>query len=91
MVAATPDWLTDVYLGIEVEQYIGLGVLAVVAAVAHFALLRVIALLVRRRYSGDELAFWEAEQRRVNRGILLLAIGITLLVGFPTLGFDPNV
>lgn len=91
VVAATPDWLTDVYLGIEVEQYIGLGVLAVIAAVAHFALLRVIALLVRRRYSGDELAFWEAEQRRVNRGILLLAIGITLLVGFPTLGFDPNV
>ncbi len=91
MIAAKPDWLTDEYLGIEVEQYIGVGVLVVIATVAHFALLRVIAVVVRRRYSGEELTFWESERRVLNRGILLLAIGVTLLVGFPTLDFDPDV
>ena len=91
MIVAAPTWFTDEYLGIEVEQYIGFGLLAVIATFVHFALLRVIAILVRRRYSGEDLAFWEVERRRLNRGILLLTIGITLLVGFPMLDFDPEV
>ena len=91
VIAARPGWLTDEHFGIEVEQYIGIGVLAVIATAAHFALLRVITLVVRRRYAGDDLTFWEGERRLLNRGILLLAIGITLLVGFPTLDFDPDV
>ncbi len=86
-----PGWFTDEYLGIEVEQYIGLGVLAVIATVAHFVLLRVIAVVVRRRYAGDDLTFWEGERRLLNRGLLLLTLGITLLVGFPMLDFDPDV
>lgn len=91
VIAATPEWFSDEYLGIEVEQYIGIGALAVFAAVAHFALLRVIALVLRRRYVGEELTFWEGERRLLNRGILLFSIGITVLVGFPTLNFDPDV
>ncbi|MFT6812246.1 MAG: hypothetical protein ACJASK_000864, partial [Ilumatobacter sp.] len=91
VIAAKPDWFTDVYLGIELEQYIGIGVLAIVATLAHFALLRLITIIVHRRYVGDDLTFWEGERRRVNRGILLLATGTTLLVGFPTLDFDPDV
>ena len=91
VIAARPGWLTDEHFGIEVEQYIGIGVLAVIATAAHFALLRVITLVVRRRYAGDDLTFWEGERRLLSRGILLLAIGITLLVGFPTLDFDPDV
>jgi len=91
VIAATPDWFTDEYLGIEVEQYLGIGVLALIATLLHFALLRVIALVVRSRYAGDDLTFWESERRLLNRGILLLAVGITLLVGFPTLDFDPDV
>ena len=91
MIADTPDWFANEYLGIEVEQFIGLGVLAVIATVAHFALLHLISLVVRRRYSGADLEFWEGERRLLNRGILLLAIGITLLVGFPMLDFDPDV
>jgi len=91
VILAAPDWFTDTYLGIEVEQYIGLGVLAVIAAVAHFALLRVISLVVKRRYTGDELTFWEGKRSLLNRGILLLSVGITVLVGFPTLNFDPDV
>ncbi|MCP3935574.1 MAG: mechanosensitive ion channel family protein [Actinomycetia bacterium] len=91
MIVAAPDWFADEYLGVEVGQYIGIGVLMVIATVAHFALLRVIALVVRRRFAGDDLTFWEAERHLLNRGIFLLAIGVTLLVGFPTLGFDPKV
>ena len=91
MIVAAPTWFTDEYLGIEVEQYIGFGLLAVVITVLHFALLRVVAMFVRRRYSGDDLTFWEVERRRLNRGILLVTIGITLLVGFPMLDFDPEI
>ncbi len=91
MIVAAPNWFTDEYLGIEVEQYIGLGVLAVIATVAHFALLRAISIVVRRRYAGADLTFWEGERRLLNRGILLLTVGITVLVGFPTLDFDPDI
>jgi len=91
VIVAAPDWFKDEYLGIEVEQYIGLAALAVIATVARFALVRAISLVVRRRFTGDELAFWDRERRLLNRGILLLAVGITVLVGFPTLDFDPDV
>jgi len=65
--------------------------LVAIAAVAHFALLRVIAVLVRSRYTGDDLTFWDGERRLLNRGLLLLSVGVTMLVGFPTLGFDPDI
>ena len=49
-------------------------------------------MFVRRRYASSDLAtFWDAERRRLNRGILLLTIGITLLLGFPILDFDTEV
>lgn len=91
VVTVAPGWLSDEYLGIEVKQYIGLGVLAVVATVARFVLVRVIALVVRHRYAGDDLKFWDNERSLLNRGILLLTTGITVLVGFPTLDFDPDI
>lgn len=91
MVVAAPNWFTDEYLGIEIEQYIGFGLLAIAVTILHFALLRLITIFVRRRYSGDDLSFWEVERRRLNRGILLVTAGITLLVGFPMLDFDPEI
>ena len=91
MIVAAPNWFTDEYLGIEIEQYIGFGLLAIVVTILHFALLRLITIFVRRRYSGDDLSFWEVERRRLNRGILLVTAGITLLVGFPMLDFDPEI
>ena len=48
-------------------------------------------MFVRRRYAGSDLTFWDAERRRLNRGILLLTIGTTLLLGFPILDFDTEV
>ena len=91
MILAAPNWFTNEYLGVEVEQYIGIGVLAIIATMVHVVLLRVLAIAIRRRYDGDELAFWEAERRLLNRSILLLSFGITVLVGFPTLDFEPDV
>jgi len=91
MIVATPNWFTDEYLGIEIEQYIGFGLLAVIVTLLHFALLRLITIFIRRRYSGDDLSFWEVERQRLNRGILLVTIGITLLVGFPMLDFDMEI
>ena len=72
MIIAAPYWFTDEYLGIEIEQYIGFGLLAIFVTLLHFALLRLITIFVRRRYSGDDLSFWEDERRRMNRGILLI-------------------
>ncbi len=86
-----PDWFKDEYLGIEVEQYLGVAVLACLAALVQLLLVRLISLVVHRRYAGADLTFWDLERRRLNRGILLLALGVTLLVGFPTLDFSPNV
>ena len=91
MIVAAPNWFTDEYLGIEIEQYIGFGLLAVIVTLLHFALLRLITIFIRRRYSGDDLSFWEVERQRLNRGILLVTIGITLLVGFPMLDFDMEI
>lgn len=91
MIVAAPNWFTDEYIGIEIEQYIGFGLLAIAVTILHFALLRLITIFVRRRYSGDDLSFWEVERRRLNRGILLVTAGITLLVGFPMLDFDPEI
>ena len=91
MLVAAPTWFTDEYLGIEIEQYIGFGLLAVIITVVHFALLRLIDMFVRRRYADSDLTFWDAERRRLNRGILLLTIGITLLLGFPILDFDTGL
>ena len=35
-------WFTDEYLGIEIEQYIGFGLLTIIITVVHFALLRLL-------------------------------------------------
>ena len=91
MIVAAPTWFNDEYLGIEIEQYIGFGLLAVIITIVHFALLRLIDIFVRRRYASSDLTFWDAERRRLNRGILLLTIGITLLLGFPILDFDVEI
>ncbi|MCH2617276.1 MAG: hypothetical protein MKZ62_08085, partial [Acidimicrobiales bacterium] len=62
MIVAAPTWFTDEYLGIEIEQYIGFGLLAIIITVVHFALLRLIDMFVRRRYAGSDLTFWDAER-----------------------------
>lgn len=88
----SPGWFKDEFLGIEVEQYIGLAVLILVAAAVQLGILSAIRLYVRARYrDADDRGFWDRERRRLNRSILLLTIAVTMLVGFPTLDFDADV
>ncbi len=86
-----PNCFTDQFLGIDIKLNIVFRWLAIVMTILHFALVRLITVFVRRRYSGDDLSFLEVERRRLNRGILLVTIGIALLVSLPMLDFDPEI
>lgn len=87
----TPSWFDDEFLGIRVEQYLGLLALVVVAAVVRLIATWVAASIVRHRVTGDDLAFWHSERQRLNRALLWLSVGVTFLVGFPLLGFEIEV
>jgi len=86
-----PDWFKDEYLGIEIEQFIGLGVLVVIAAAAQTLAVQLLRLYVRARYEGTDRDFWNRERRRLNRALFGLVVAVTLLVGFPSLDFDADV
>ena len=82
-----PDWFTDSYAGIEVQQYIGLGVLVGVTIVTYFAISTALRVYVRVRFDEADHAFWHGERERLGRSIWLLAVAITILLGFPALDF----
>jgi MscS family membrane protein len=88
---AAPDWFDDTFIGIKIEQLIGIGILVVVATLIHFALVRIVAAALQRRFTGGDLEFWEKERRRLNRALLVLTVAITLILGFPILNFDPDI
>ncbi len=87
----TPDWFEDTYIGIEVEQFIGLGVLLVVAVAANLLVSQALRLFVRTRLSGENREFWSRERGRIGRALLALIAAITVILGFPTLGFEASV
>ena len=87
----TPDWFEDRYIGIEVEQFIGIGVLIVVAAAANLVVSQGLRLFVRSRLSGENRAFWNRERGRIGRALLALITAIVVILGFPTLGFEASV
>ncbi len=86
-----PDWFKDTFVGIELQQYIGLAVLVFLATFVQFTLIRTIAIVVKRRYEDDDRNFWDEERQRLNRSLLLLTVAITLLVGIPILDFDSDI
>ncbi len=87
----TPDWFEDTYIGIEVEQFIGIGVMVVVAGVVHLLVSQALRLYVRARLHGDDRKFWDQERARLGRATLALIAAITVILGFPTLGFESSV
>ncbi len=87
----TPDWFEDTYIGIEVEQFIGIGVMVVVAGVVHLLVSQALRLYVRARLHGDDREFWDQERARLGRATLALIAAITVILGFPTLGFESSV
>ncbi|MCY3656973.1 MAG: mechanosensitive ion channel family protein [Chloroflexi bacterium] len=82
-----PDWFTDSYAGIEVRQYIGLGVLVAVTVVTYAAISTALRIYVRVRFDEADHAFWHGERARLGRSLWALAVAITLLLGFPALDF----
>ena len=82
-----PDWFTDSYAGIEVQQYIGLGVLVAVTIVTYGAISMALRIYVRVRFEEADQAFWHGERARLGRSLWALAVAITLLLGFPALDF----
>ena len=86
-----PDWFTDSYAGIEVQQYIGLGVLVAVTIVTYAAISTALRIYVRVRFDQADHAFWHGERARLGRSVWLLAVAITFLLGFPALDFPTVV
>ena len=86
-----PDWFKDTYIGIEVEQFIGIGALVLVAATVYFIATQVLRLYLRGRLAEEDRKFWDQERSRLRRALLALIVAVTVLLGFPTLGFDSSV
>ena len=86
-----PAWLYESFIGIEVWQYIGIGVLATIIAVLRFVAMRLVWIAIRRRIDPERHDFWEQELRRVQFPLLLLVATLTVLIGFPVLDFDADV
>ncbi|MYE46958.1 MAG: mechanosensitive ion channel family protein [Chloroflexi bacterium] len=86
-----PAWFQDTYIGIEVEQYIGLAILVAVSALTYVAVNQALRLFVRARFHEDDYAFWEEERGRLGRSLWALAVAVTFLLGFPALDFPVAV
>ena len=86
-----PSWFKDTYIGIEVEQFIGIGVLVLVAVVVHLLAGQALRFYLRARLAEEDRKFWDRERSRLRRALLALVVAITVLLGFPTLGFDASV
>ena len=86
-----PAWFQDTYLGIEVQQYLGLVILVVVSAITYVVVNQALKLYVRARFHEDDHEFWEAERGRLGRALWALAVAITFLLGFPVLDFPVAV
>jgi MscS family membrane protein len=87
----TPDWFKDTFLGIEVEQYIGIVVLVAIGLAAQVVVITALAVYMRQRTEAADHDFWAMERRRLNRPLLVMLVAVAFLVGFPTLDFDPDV
>ncbi len=85
------DWLDNDWLGITVRQGIGIGALVVVSVAVWFAALLLLRLYLRARFGDGGREFWARERSRLSRSLLALAAAVTVILGFPTLGFDDSV
>ena len=86
-----PAWFEDSYLGIEVEQFLGLAILIAIAVLTYAIISQALKLYVRARFHDDDHEFWEEERGRLGRALWALAVAITFLLGFPILNFPVAV
>ena len=86
-----PNWFKDTFLGIEIEQFIGLGIIALATVVLHIALLGLRALYIRQHSDPSNQEFWHLESKRLNRSLFMLAAAVAILVGIPLLDFEQDI
>jgi len=85
------NWLNESVIGIEIWQFVGLGVMALIIVIARFGIIFALNQAIRRRTAPERHEFWQFELKRMQRPLLLLLGAITLAIGFPVLDFDPDV
>ena len=86
-----PEWWTDTYLAVEVRQWVGLGVLLVVAVLVRLLVQLAIRLSLRSRFAKADGDLWERERGRLGRALTALVVAMTARLGFPALGFHDTV
>ena len=91
MIHLTLNWLHEAVIGIEVWQFIGLGVMALVIVIARFVIILALNQAIARRTAPERHEFWQHELKRLQRPLLLMLGAITLAIGFPVLDFDADV
>ena len=87
----TLNWLHEAVIGIEVWQFIGLGVMALIVFVGRFLIVWGLSVAIARRTGPDRHQFWQSELSRLHRPLLLMLGAVTLALGFPVLDFDADV
>ncbi len=87
----TLNWFEESVIGIEVWQFVGIGVMALLIVIARFAIVIALNQAIARRTPPDRHDFWQGELKRLHRPLLLMLGAITLAIGFPVLDFDADV
>lgn len=84
-------WWHESVIGIEVWQFVGLAVLAVIVVLLRLALVRLAVMVIKRRAATAERAeFLQEEMQLLTRPLLGISAAVTLLIGFPVLDFDAD-
>ncbi len=87
----TLNWFEESVIGIEVWQFAGIGVMALIIVIARFAIVIALNQAIAHRTPPERHEFWQGELKRLHRPLLLMLGAITLAIGFPVLDFDADV
>ena len=87
----TLSWAEDTFIGIQIWQFIGIGVMAILIVVLRFLSMWLLRFFIRRRTRPERHEFWDRELARIGRPLLLMIGAVVVAVGFPVLTFDDNI
>ena len=87
----TMSWAEDTFIGIQIWQFIGIGVMAILIVVLRFLSMWLLRFFIRRRTRPERHEFWDRELARIGRPLLLMIGAVVVAIGFPVLAFDDNI
>jgi MscS family membrane protein len=85
------NWLDRSYGGVTVDVIVRIAALMAAVVMLRLVVTWIITTLIKRRFSGEELAFWSGERKRIDRAMSLIVVGVVSVVGAPLLDVDPDV